>query len=38
MVSLEFELSFMRLAPGLEVLLLLTDLFIISEDFTGECI
>lgn len=38
MLSLESELSFMYLAPGLEMPLLLTDLFIISQDFPWDCI
>lgn len=37
-LSLESELGFMYLAPGLEMPLLLTDLFIISQDFPRECI
>ena len=38
MLSLDSELSFMYLARGLEMPLLLTDLFIISQDFPRECI
>lgn len=38
MLSLDSDLSFMYLAPGLEMPLLLTDLFIISQDIPRECI
>lgn len=38
MLSLDSQLSFMYLAPGLEMPLLLTDLFIISQDFPREYI
>lgn len=38
LLSLESEISFMFLAPELEMPLLLTDLFIISQDFPQEYI
>lgn len=37
-LALILKLSFMFLAPGLEMPLLLTDSFIISQHFPGECI